>query len=723
MADLNKQAKRLALEKAKGVSEKEIFLSPKFKTYIQSLIDSVLQRKKIKPQVNINYDEKENTVAYTTGNMIYLNAGNRISNTYSLQSSRMVALLGIAFHECAHILYLDFDNENIINQNLENKGELYGDLSAESEVEDQYIDEINEALNIKEFRPVFTNLYHHISNIFSDVHDESKICHEFHGLIEKGITFSAEAMHSLAVSIENMTKAYDEKKTTALELMLSLILEFARYGNVVIEDDIATQDNEFLQKLKDLSPLIMKGCTTDDLEEKYTAINSCIIALWPYIKEILNESSDANQENDDSSNGSGNNSDSSGSNSNSGSSSGNSQNSGNGSTDKNADNTGNTGNDNQSGADNSQIKAPSEQQVKDVLDNIQQAVSKSVPNSAPAPTGQKSDKQKNSGQSNNALQSAMTDEQANAIAQNLLNQVKQEIGQEKAEDELEKMIDNNVNAIVKTVNMTSPHKNKPINMHRNLKVSKSDIETYNFLMRDLAPVSKALQKQMINALRDLKEGDVLRHRSFGSKLDAKDAYRIDNKFFSKKKLPQDLPDMAISVLVDLSGSMSGERITSARKATMLLYDFAKGLDIPVMISGHCAKAGDFHFYRYAEFDSVNDKDKYRLSHIESYMAGNRDGMALNITSDLLSQRPEQVKLMIIISDGQPADWDYGGEKAKEDIQEIVKKYKHTGVQTFAAAIGSDKVQIQNIYKDGYLDISDLSTLPKALVKLVKKRII
>ena len=244
-------------------------------------------------------------------------------------------------------------------------------------------------------------------------------------------------------------------------------------------------------------------------------------------------------------------------------------------------------------------------------------------------------------------------------------------------------------------------------------------------MRELKPISKTLQRQMLNVLRNVKEEDVLKHRHFGSKLEARDTYRLDNRFFSKKKAPSNIRNMAIAVLVDLSGSMSGNRIESARKAAMLLYDFAKGLGIPIMVAGHTENYEDlkeFQYYRFAEFDSVNDKDKYRLSQIEEY-SNNRDGMALQITSELLMKRPEETKLLIIISDGQPAADNYGGEAAIQDMQDIVRTYKRKGIETFAAAIGSDRDTIRSIYKDGYIDIDDLSKLPKALVKLVKKRII
>lgn len=98
-------------------------------------------------------------------------------------------------------------------------------------------------------------------------------------------------------------------------------------------------------------------------------------------------------------------------------------------------------------------------------------------------------------------------------------------------------------------------------------------------------------------------------------------------------------------------------------------------------------------------------------------------MGILIASELLSRRTEQIKLLIVISDGRPNGTNYGGRSAIKDMQDIVKKYKKKGIQTFAAAIGNDKDVIKSIYGDEFLDISDLSKLPKAMVSLVKKRIV
>ena len=64
-------------------------------------------------------------------------------------------------------------------------------------------------------------------------------------------------------------------------------------------------------------------------------------------------------------------------------------------------------------------------------------------------------------------------------------------------------------------------------------------------------------------------------------------------------------------------------------------------------------------YAYAEFDSIDNKDQYRLMDM-SARCGNRDGAALRYVAERLMTRPEPIKLLIITSDGQPAACGYYG---------------------------------------------------------------
>ena len=151
--------------------------------------------------------------------------------------------------------------------------------------------------------------------------------------------------------------------------------------------------------------------------------------------------------------------------------------------------------------------------------------------------------------------------------------------------------------------------------------------------------------------------------------------------------------------------------TYARATAIILYDFCQALGIPIMIYGHSTDEG-VALYSYAEFDAIDRDDKYRLMDI-SARSNNRDGAALRYVAEQLSQRPEDIKLMILVSDGM-------GTAAEEDLRGIKQEYQRKKVLFVAAAIGSDKENIERIYGDSFLDITDLNKLPVKLAGIIKR---
>lgn len=53
---------------------------------------------------------------------------------------------------------------------------------------------------------------------------------------------------------------------------------------------------------------------------------------------------------------------------------------------------------------------------------------------------------------------------------------------------------------------------------------------------------------------------------------------------------------------------------------------------------------------------------------------------------------------------------------------LQQEYTRKGIKFFAAAIGNDKENIQRIYMDGFLDITNLEKLPVNLGKLIIQQI-
>ena len=81
-------------------------------------------------------------------------------------------------------------------------------------------------------------------------------------------------------------------------------------------------------------------------------------------------------------------------------------------------------------------------------------------------------------------------------------------------------------------------------------------------------------------------------------------------------------------------------------------------------------------------------------------------------------------MLLVISDGQPAAYSYGGERAKSDIKHIKNqaKRKHD-ISVIAAAIDMDKDYIKAIYGDSFLSIDKLDEMPKTFSQILKKNIL
>lgn len=259
-----------------------------------------------------------------------------------------------------------------------------------------------------------------------------------------------------------------------------------------------------------------------------------------------------------------------------------------------------------------------------------------------------------------------------------------------------------------------------VTIHRINPVSDFFIKSYQTVAPPLLRTSKRLQSSILPLLKEEAEGGKQKNLLFGKRLDIRALHRKDGGIFTRTRLPDEEQKLSVGLLVDESGSMGwGDRITHARKTAIVLYDFCMSLGIPITIYGHSTDSKGVALYSYAEFDSLDASDRYRLIDM-SARNGNRDGAALRYVAEHLAKRPESQKLLIIISDGQPADCGYSGTEAEADLRGIKNEYRKRGIVIFAAAIGDDKENIRRIYQDGFLDITKLEDLPKNMTQLVKQ---
>ena len=287
------------------------------------------------------------------------------------------------------------------------------------------------------------------------------------------------------------------------------------------------------------------------------------------------------------------------------------------------------------------------------------------------------------------------------------------IAEDSVTTELERQRTEELTELAQSISYGDIHDGVSKTVHRIASVSDEMKEEYRSIAGDLLHISKQLQKSVIQQMQDSRRGGKQTSLLMGRRLDAHALFRTDSRVFYKNALPNEMPALCVGLLLDESGSMSwNDRATYARATAIILYDFCQALGIPITVYGHSTSRG-VDLYSYAEFDTIDRDDRYRMMDI-SARCSNRDGAALRFVAERLVHRPEDIKLLMLVSDGQPADSGYGGTAAEEDLRGIKHEYQRKGVLFVAAAIGSDKENIERIYGDAFLDITDLTKLPVKL---------
>ena len=295
------------------------------------------------------------------------------------------------------------------------------------------------------------------------------------------------------------------------------------------------------------------------------------------------------------------------------------------------------------------------------------------------------------------------------------------IAEDSVTTELERQRTEELTELAQSISYGDIHDGVSKTVHRIASVSDEMKEEYRSIAGDLLHISKQLQKSVLQQMQDSRRGGKQTSLLMGRRLDAHALFRTDSRVFYKNALPNEMPALCVGLLLDESGSMSwNDRATYARATAIILYDFCQALGIPITVYGHSTSRG-VDLYSYAEFDTIDRDDRYRMMDI-SARCSNRDGAALRFVAERLVHRPEDIKLLMLVSDGQPADSGYGGTAAEEDLRGIKHEYQRKGVLFVAAAIGSDKENIERIYGDAFLDITDLTKLPVKLAGIIKRYI-
>lgn len=655
--------KLLESEEIKNISFEDVFLSSQYKYDIQQLSNTAVKRTGCErsPLVRVLNDINDDSVAYTDGNKITINFGNPFgSRLRTNYPVYHIFVVGLLAHELGHIFYTDFD-DSIKYTNEIGKGNIYPEKPVHKNA-----DAFEESLKDENNRKLIQAVAHTIDNILEDIYVNRMQSTNLGGLYARGIALGNKLVADEAPTVEKQKENENSDFTIIMNLFLSRIKSgVAYYGKY---------ESDYKDKVENLMSVAVGYIFGNNHQNRCRGSNVIMCELWDELSEMLEKAKNNSDDNND-----------------------------------------NESSDAEILERLKKILKQIEGQTQDTENSNTSKTAKSFGYGGSLDTEKM---QQTKGEAVSVNGGEFSDEELEAIR--AIRKIQKNIASDRVEEKIEREIDEELNEIVPK-NLPDIHENVSYYVNRP-DIQPSDKNCYDVIATRYKDVVQSLVKVVKRIIKKKNLTGERRGIYCGKSLDTSNLYRPDLKIFKDRKQPKKEISLALSVLIDESGSMSGQRCRSARNASIVLAEMCEQLNVPYEVFGHTALSGRVYLNNYKNFDSLKKDDKYRLAQVDASFS-NRDGAAILYVTERLKQRKEQNKLFIIISDGEPADIGYYGDEAKSDLKYIHSQLISSGVDLIAAAIGSDKEVIHQIYGQSFLDVTNLETMPEIFARILKKKIV
>lgn len=257
---------------------------------------------------------------------------------------------------------------------------------------------------------------------------------------------------------------------------------------------------------------------------------------------------------------------------------------------------------------------------------------------------------------------------------------------------------------------------KNIRVNRDISVSPDSQQAYKIVERTVKRISRQMQKEIINSVKQKRVGYKLSGLAFGRRFEQNALYRQDGKVFSKRKAPNDVPELLVSVLIDQSSSTSGIR-DKELFSSLIIEDMCRNLEIPLIINGYLSHTDELVLINsYAEPSSVDHKEHLRLMGLHS-SGGTPTAPALAYMLSRLEEYPAKLaKLLFIITDGQSTS-------GKSLLPELIEQARRSKILLIAAGVGENRNEVIEEFPDNFLDIGNVDTLAISLGNIIRTQLL
>jgi hypothetical protein len=263
---------------------------------------------------------------------------------------------------------------------------------------------------------------------------------------------------------------------------------------------------------------------------------------------------------------------------------------------------------------------------------------------------------------------------------------------------------------------------------------KGDPEDIESILTEYKPVAHRI-KQIIDLLtpegvqrvRNMEDGDEI---DLNAAVDAMVAIRMGeqpNPRITMRNVIKNR-DLAVVVLLDLSEStnevVAGSDKTVlqlTREAASLVSTAINGIGDPFAVHGFASDGRhDVQYYRFKDFTQhFDDEAKARLAGMKGGLS-TRMGAAMRHAAQHLLKQPERRKLLLLVTDGEPADIDERDpQHLRHDTKKAVEELYTRGIVTYCLTLDPNADQyVKRIFGENHYTIIDhVQRLPEKLPTL------
>ena len=234
----------------------------------------------------------------------------------------------------------------------------------------------------------------------------------------------------------------------------------------------------------------------------------------------------------------------------------------------------------------------------------------------------------------------------------------------------------------------------------------------------------AMQPQGVQRIRKLEDGDEIDiNAAINSMIDFRMGLQPDPRIMMRSV--RKVRDISVLVLLDLSES-TNEKVLGqdqsvldlTRQACVLLSDAINKIGDPFAIHGFCSDGRhDVEYYRFKDFEQpYNELPKSRLAGMTGQLS-TRMGAAIRHATHYLNNQRTSKKLLMVITDGEPADIDVRDPQyLRFDAKKSVEDAARNGISTFCMTLDprADQYVSRIFGAKNYMIVDQIARLPEKL---------